>query len=268
MSRSTLPIRRLTVAAALAVAAALGGGTPAVAAPSAAPSSLDVEEVISEVQLPGGITEVTFHTPAPGVTTEQLYRTLKTKGTAGLKAPGTTPKSLAASPPNDLCHLNYSETYTCPPVHWPRNGYAHPQVYFADYTGSAWPVSQVVPVWDQAKGVDSHYVHQCPSTPGYNCVQTNEANSGNNGEFGFTSMRYDANFVFINGLTNIMFNSYYANYSATLRKKFACHETGHALGLGHNQAPATLSCMIQGEYNHPSPNSSDFTLLQRVYSSF
>ncbi|GAA2329762.1 hypothetical protein [Dactylosporangium salmoneum] len=272
MSRSILPVRRLSVAGVLVVAAVLAGGTPAdaAAAPAtAAPAAVvDAEDVITEVKLPDGATEVTIHVPAPGVTTDQLYQKLKAKGTPGLKAPAPAPKSLAASPPDDLCNLNYSATWSCPPVHWARNGFGHPQVYFVDYTGSSYPVSQVVPVWDQAHGVDSHYTHSCPTTAGVHCVQVSENNYGANGEFGSTSMRFDSNYVFFDGLVNITLNNYYANYSAALRKKFTCHETGHALGMGHNTAVSTQSCMIQGEYEFPSPNSSDFTLLARVYASF
>jgi hypothetical protein len=275
--------RRIIGVGVLAVAAVLLGtsaqataavGTPDARVGATAPNgsvATTPDSVAAVTTGANGVTTVALYTPAPGVSGQQLYKKLRAQGVAGLQQPGsvntTGPRARSVSPTGlGLCGYGTATTMTCPPAHWPRNGFAHPQVYFIDKSSSAWPVVYAVPLWNQAHGVDSSYRYaNCPATVGIHCVTATNGNFGDTGWDGLTTMPVDANHNFLDGMT-VQFNDFYQE-TATQHRTVACHELGHALGLDHNSS--TNSCMFAGPgAAATTPSGDDYTLLADLYSSF
>jgi predicted Zn-dependent protease len=69
--------------------------------------------------------------------------------------------------------------------------------------------------------------------------------------------------VFVEGV-NSQLNDYYA-YTTSELQQDACHETGHALGMGHNYYKT--SCMYGSIAPDASryPAAGDYTILTQVY---
>jgi Matrixin len=276
--------RRVISTGVLAVAAALLGtpaaaagavGTPdtAIGATIANGSGASTPATVTAVTTGGnGVTTVTLYTPAAGVSAQQLYQKLRARGVPGLQQPhaadstGPGVRSVSPAAGVGLCGYGTSTAIACPPAHWARNGYAHPQVYFIDNTSSAWPVAAAVPPWNQAHGVDSLYrFATCPAAAGIHCVTTTNGNFGDTGWDGQTNMQIDANHNFVDGMS-IQFNDYYQE-TASEHRTVTCHELGHALGLDHNSS--TNSCMFAGGApSATTPAADDYTLLADIYSSF
>jgi hypothetical protein len=220
--------------------------------------------VVAIVRGRDGTTQVSEYEPAPGVSDAELYRRLLALGVPGLQAPGVGQGAGTFS--STTCSLGSATTLECPQVHWARNGFAHPQVYFVDHTSSAWPVSTVVPVWNQAHGVDSWYRWQtCPYIAGTHCVGVYNNDYGATGWVGWTNYAFDANRNLVDSRVTVYLNDHYP-ITAARHRKSACHELGHVLGLGHNSSSG--SCMISGAYETPTPSAQDFSLVANIYSSF
>jgi hypothetical protein len=238
-------------------------GTPAQAAATATVSAS--AGVVAMTTTADGITHITFYDPAPGVSDQQLYQGLKTRGVPGLRQP--TASRTIAQLGTPVCTLGTASSAYCPQVHWARNGYDHPQIYFVDHTGPAWPVIASVQVWNQAHGVDSLYRSgTCPGIWGTHCVDVSSANQGNNNTVGTTTVAVDADHNFIDGGVNVVMNDYYTDLTAARHRKSVCHELGHVIGVGHNTS--TASCMKSGDFDGQQPNNDDFAMAANVYSSF
>jgi hypothetical protein len=262
----------LTVGIPAASAAPAGPGKPAVpdvkpplaptetVRPEAAPATVDAE--VTSVTTVGEITSVKVYQAAPGVTAKQLHSRLQKAGVAGLRDPAAPQvKSI------NTCTWGNATTAECPQIHWARNGFGHPQIYFTDHTSSAWPVTAAVPVWNEAQGVDSWYRWAtCPSTSGILCVHVYNDSFGANGWVGETDYSYNTSSRnFVDGSVWVWFNDSYST-SAARKRKTACHELGHALGMGHNSS--TGSCLVSGDYTPSRPNANDFSLIRDIYASF
>lgn len=154
------------------------------------------------------------------------------------------------------------------------------EVYFVDHTGANWPVDTSTYTWNQAQGIDSSYRWaNCPGTAGIYCVNVVDQNYGNTCWQGLTSVSWDPNSRNITS-ASIKLNDYngtgicngnsvnYAKNSNGYRED-ACHEMGHALGMGHNFS-SSGSCLYGTILNGSSmlsPSSDDFTLIARLYST-
>lgn len=250
---------RLLVTALAAAAAlfSLPGVAFAASAPASAVTSAD-GDVYAVVPGSDGTMSITVYRPAPGVTASALRAALTAQGVAGVQDASTV--TAAALP----CSYGSARTLTCPPDRWARNGYNHPQVYFLDHTSAAWPITEVVPEWNLAIGVDSWYrwyTNGCPGN-GTHCVNVYDANYGNTGWTGLTHFNANSSQYFIDGSVYSQLNDYYGGTAAQHRNT-ACHETGHTLGLGHNTS--TTSCMYYARTSEQYPNSNDFSMLHSIY---
>jgi hypothetical protein len=221
------------------------------------------QDVVAVVRGADGNTRVTLYEAAPGISDQRLYQMLRSSGVQGLQDPAR--RTVGPRTPT-TCTWGSATTFECPQVHWSRNGYSHPQIYFVDHSGDAWPVTAAVPVWNEAQGVDSWYrwAH-CPAVNGAHCVGVFSGNYGDTGWVGFTSALIDNNRTFIDTSVGVQLNDFYS-ITAARRRKSTCHELGHALGMGHNWA--TNSCLISGAYEPQRPNGDDFALIADIYRSF
>lgn len=237
--------------------------TVAAPAPKARPAkpSVGTSGVTAIVKLPNGITRISHYEPAPGVTVERLHAKLKARKVPGLQRPGSARAAALAS-----CALGTATTLNCPAAHWSRNGHAKPQIYFVDHSTGAWPVSHLVPVWHQTRGIDSRYRSRvCPSIPGIHCVGVHSGNFGAVDWLGHAVIDVNtADNTFVDG-AYVEFNDFHPATPARKRKT-VCHELGHILGLGHSSS--ANSCMVSGESTVWKPHADDYNLLAAIYSSF
>ena len=232
--------------------------TPA-AAPPAMATSPDTSVVAQTIQ--GGITTTTIYDAAPGVSAAQLYDKLQAAGVRGLQAPvsGMTPALSSTD-----CSYVTATSFACPNVHWTNSGFAHPSIIFDDMTSVAWPVAASTYEWNTAQGIDSYYHQNSCGTPGTHCVTLVDANYGNTGWAGLTTLTPDSNHNIVSASIQLNDSGYYNAYGY---RQVACHEMGHALGLGHNVV--VTSCLNKNNQNSSSaefPNGDDFSLLQAIYS--
>jgi len=246
---------------------AVGLGVPAQVAASpnseAAPAAEQagaVGDVYAIKSLADGTTSVTVYRPAPGVTADALAKKLKGQGVQGVQAPASGDVTTLALP----CSYGTATTVTCSPARWAHNGFSDPQVYFLDHTSSAWPMTAVVPKWNESVGIDSYYRWYTDGCPGggRHCAHVYNSNYGATGWTGQTSYSYNSDLYFVDGSVSMQLNDYYGGSPAEPRNT-ACHEAGHVLGLGHNTS--TSSCLYGSRTSTTVPNSDDFALLPRIY---
>jgi hypothetical protein len=238
---------------------ALGFAGTAIGLPAASAGSEVIGGAVYAVKpLPGGGKQVTNYRPAPGVTADELAKSLRAKGVAGV-----TVDNGGAFGPAASCSFGTATSWDCPMPLWPHNGFARPQVYFLDHSTAAWPVSQVVPVWNQASGIDSIYRHFSLGCPGggVHCVHVFSLNYGDTGWTGLTSRTVNAS----NQITSaeVRLNDFYGGTAAEHRNT-ACHETGHVLSIDDNFTDTT-TCMFFARTSTTMPSGDDFGLLNDNY---
>lgn len=247
-----------TVLALLALSASAHSAFAATGDPAARPDASTVVsgDVYAMSTGADGTTTLRIYRPAPGVSTSALRARLAAQGVAGIVNPAAAPAALS-------CGFGTASTLTCPPVKWSRNGFNHPQVYFLDHTSAAWPLTAVVPNWNLAHGVDSWYrwfANGCPGG-GRHCVNVYNANYGNTGWTGQTTLQWSNGF-FVDGGVFTQLNDFYGG-SAAEHRNTTCHELGHVLGLAHNVS--TSSCLWFARTSQQTPNSDDFNMLASIY---
>ena len=260
--RIAVALAAALTAACLTVAPASGAAaSAAVPRSGSGPSAATDGHVWSVRPQADGSVAYTAYRPAPGVSAARLYRLLAAQGVPGLLDPAT-----AATPLTVACAYGTAYAFNggmCPPARWRWNGYSDPQVYFRDHTPAAWPVRASVTEWNRAVGVDSYWTTgPCP-TSGRHCVHVWSGNYGTTGWTGNTSYRLDSSRFFIDGSVWVELNDYYAA-STVDRRNTACHELGHALGVGHNLADASCMYATDVPSNPQYPHSSDYNLLRYV----
>jgi len=160
----------------------------------------------------------------------------------------------------------------CPPWTWTYQGHVRPIVYFHDASGSSWPVSTAVSVWNQSLGIDSYWqpsTTPCPDN--VHCAFVYEINDSTKHVCGQTHLVIDGNHHFVEDADYILLNDYYFAHTDSdgsrctgTKRSTACHEIGHMLGLDHNDSKS--SCIYYQSVSDRSqvPNSDDFYVLQYI----
>jgi hypothetical protein len=269
---------------------------PKQAAPTVDPSKwgtpVKQAEVVSMSSGSNGSMSETIYTGVPGESASALYGILKSGGVRGLVNPATsqaTSLGAAAVSPNTVNHLSScrygtAQTFLCgsdnTPSHqirWADGCCAHPQVWFVDHTGSQWPVTSSTYEWNIAHGVDSLYVSgSCPGYSQQYCVNVTDRNAGCSGWEGLTNVSWNSSYYMTgasvqlndyNGTCTVNGTTYNYSKNANGYRQDACHEMGHALGMGHNSS--TNSCIYATIINSGGaldPDSDDFTLIAQLYN--
>lgn len=230
----------------------------------------------------------TYYTPVRGESAAELYAILKAHGISGLQRPGAVPVSQSMLPRAvtslTSCKYGTAQTFRCNvdtnvthQIRWADGCCRHPQVWFVDHTGAQWPVTNSTYEWNQAVGVDSLYVWaSCPGYSGQYCVNVTDTNAGCSGWQGLTSVSWNGSYYMTGA--SVQLNDYngtcilggvtydYSKNSYGYRQD-ACHEMGHALGMGHNSS--TNSCLygtIIDSSGAQLPDGNDFTLIAALYN--
>jgi hypothetical protein len=147
--------------------------------------------------------------------------------------------------------------------HWHRGDKAQVTVYVEKTRIGATNWSSIKRAgieWARSSRIRVVFVKRCPSK--YYCVKVYDGRWSTN-RAGWATLNYDprTNTAWYGSLH--LNNRYLTNASA--RRKTACHELGHAFGLGHRRTGKT--CMRDGfmtMYGHP--DHTDYVNLRRIYA--
>lgn len=266
------------------VTVAAGFSAPASAAPPTGPRG-PYDRIPGASHVVVGDDDLTiFATRADGGGSFAVYRTPPGQGSrllAELRARGVIDKSVPAKAapgggdpvsgsvdPIRNCASGYGGARywgdsTCNlKIRWRWNGYSDPQIYFRDHTPAQWPVSASVTKWHEAVGVDSYWTSgSCPGG-GRHCVNV-FSGFYTTSWYGYTRADYDSSYYFIDGGVEVYLNDKFS--SSDDNRGTACHELGHALGLGHNSS--TGSCLYTSAVAGPDPrypDSGDYNTLRYI----
>jgi len=147
--------------------------------------------------------------------------------------------------------------------HWYRGANAQVTVYVERTRVGATNWSYVKRAgieWARSSRIRVVFVNRCPSR--YYCVKVYEGSS-TRPLAGWATLNYDLK-TNIAWYGSLHLNNRYLT-SASARRKTACHELGHAFGLGHRRTGRT--CMRDGfttMYGHP--DATDYANLRRIYA--
>ena len=171
--------------------------------------------------------------------------------------------------------------------HWARTGAL--AIMLGDNVSSAWDsyLSRAATLWSADKHID--FVPSAGMTspgtcsPVYGTVQACSGNYGATGWLGYATVWTSGSYIV---QATVKLNDYYfsqARYNTVAyRDQVTCQEVGHTLGLAHidvNYTNANLgTCMdytndptgtkgTNGTKANISPNSTDFTNLDRIYAT-
>ena len=132
------------------------------------------------------------------------------------------------------------------PGHWPA-------VTIENHTG--WPVQQAAAEW----GVPVQY-GTC--VPWASCIRVTEVpvlKGTTNYEYALTTAYFTPGRP---ALTTIQFSDVPAQ-SYNVRLETACHELGHAFGLGHDNTGGCMEAVVYGA--RTAPSAADITMLHSLY---
>jgi hypothetical protein len=115
--------------------------------------------------------------------------------------------------------------------------------------------------WARSARIRVMFVKRCPSR--FSCVKVYEGRSSRN-QAGWTTLNYDRE-TDDAWYGTVHLNTRYLTSAAT-RRKTACHELGHVVGLEHRRSGTT--CMRDGFATlHGHPDGTDDATLRRIYAT-
>jgi hypothetical protein len=205
-----------------------------------------------------GSTRTDIYTPAAGVSADQLRTTLRMQGISGVQPQ----QNVVASPADGRCAPFVGTAAAWCDHKWAYGPFNDPQVYYIDFTGNSWPVTDAQVDWYQAPGIDAYYRYHTAGCPGggRHCVNVREGSYGT-AWYGHTASTVSGGY-FVDGSVTVELNNQVTPNDYTHRRSVACHEMGHAIGMAHNNS--TNSCMSIPEFpQHPS--SQDYSVLNQYY---
>jgi hypothetical protein len=267
------PLRRRRILGAVVAALALSVAVPAIAtateeapapatAPATAPAPAAEEagegHVFAVTREADGSVTTQSYLPAPGVSVTQLHASLRAAGVQGLVDPASSEAAAAPS-----CAYGTARPLNgCPPIGWARNGYLNPRIYFRDYSAPIWPVGRAATKWNESTHVRvERTTRACPGN-GTHCVKVVSSDYGTTGWIGLTTYSWDGNRKFRDGKVDVKLNDHYVT-NETMGWAVACHELGHAIGLGHNTSKS--SCMYKQVQIPPKkyPLADDYNFIKK-----
>lgn len=218
---------------------------------------------VVQIETDDSRTTVTIYDPMPGVTPEALADELRASGKQGVQVVPHAADAVNNLGPNS-CTYGYAKTLNCPVAYWANNGRSNPYVIFNDHSSAEWPVSSVVPKWNQVVGIDSGYRwNTCPLSTGAWCVEVISGNYDTLWE-GRTNISWElgSNGGRFLGGAWVQLNSRHTPMGWT-RNNTATHELGHVLGLGPN---SFVGDVMWGASMREDIGGENRTLLESLYS--
>lgn len=157
-------------------------------------------------------------------------------------------------------------------VHWGRYSSSPVLVLFKDYSGPAWPTREAVNRWEyNTPNLSAIYRPPSSNSGCWACVDIRQYSASDpapNGQvyLGHTYYSWDSNAHFKPNSVSVWLNNYYP-MTWGQRLHDACHETGHALGVGHHTPQGNGSCMVatvdgSGEW----PLQADYNIITWIHN--
>jgi hypothetical protein len=259
------------VLAALTAAIMVLAPTAAHAAPTIGTAvHADVVAVVTDAQ--GQVISIDIYSPARGVSSAQLYGSLKAQGVRGLVDPATPVGVSPMEVGECTMHGAHAWGYLCGSNRWHWPG-THPQVLFIDSSSVAWPLSSAVATWNQSTALDSLWrsgstpcsTHTDVVSPDQNCVWVYSGSYQSQSWVGHTHLEPIAGTHVIDW-AEIEFNDLNIPAGdAHWHRETTCHESGHALGLDHNDYQTSCLYWTHTASRSNLPGQGDWEMLESIY---
>lgn len=155
--------------------------------------------------------------------------------------------------------------------HWDDGSLSREYVTLVDYTPSGWPVYAAAINWDAAPRLDVVYKYgTCSGSYGH-CVDVRLISQS---DYGDTCVQ-SGGFAYVPGSPHILDTAYIrlntacggSGFDNRDRQALACEEEGHILGLDHDFAYRSTTCMGSGRIDtlDHTPRQHDFDELNAIY---